>query len=80
MSLTLHLTKSTLVIQTMINVYIISNTNNVVAVKYIFTLDYCFNSIYESAYDLVRKMSVPGSRIMLLSHDSIKQIMYFKLL
>ena len=42
-------------------------------------MEYCFNDIYEDGYDLVRQMSAPGTQMMLLSHDSIKQLMYFEL-
>ena len=64
----------------MINVSMTSNVNNIILMKYIFTKDYCFNDIYEHRYDLVREISARGAQIILLSHDSIKQLMYFKII
>ena len=61
-------------------VFVISNIDNIISVKYTFTLNYNFNDIYEAAYDLVRESCIHGKQIVLLSHDSIKQLMYFKLL
>ena len=62
-------------------VFVNSNIDNVISVKYTFILDYNFNDIYEAAYDLaIRKSCIHGEQIVLLSHDSIKQLMYFKLL
>ena len=63
----------------MINVFVISNVDNAMIIKYTFTWNYCFNEIYDEAYDLIRTMCVPGTRILLQSHDSIKQLLYFKL-
>ena len=64
----------------MVNVSVISNVNSNIIIKYIFTKDYCFNDIYEHGYDLVREISAPGTQIILQSHDSIKQLMYFKII
>ena len=61
---------------------IITNIANLVTVNYSFDLGYefKFNNIYESAYDLVQSTCKRDRQIVLISHDRVKQNLYFKFL
>ena len=65
----------------MMMIKLISNVDSILIIRYTFTTDYyCFSDIYEEGYDLVRKVAAPGTQIVLLSHDSIRRLMYFKII
>ena len=64
----------------MLMINLISNADSILIVRYTFTTDYCFSDIYEEGYDLVRQVVAPGTQIVFLSHDSIRRLMYFKII
>ena len=64
----------------MMMINLISNVDSILIVRYTFTTDYCFSDIYEEGYDLVRQVAAPGMQIVLLLHDSIRRLMYFKII
>ena len=64
----------------MMMINLISNAYSILIVRYTFTTDYCFSDIYEEGYDLVRQVAAPGMQIVLLLHDSIRRLMYFKIM